>query len=650
MKNKKPLKILTAFMTLGCIAFTVCILKGCFPNTHRSVLFLSDIALLILTINMIRILSRDIRRFWGAFCLKASELWYYLVPKFNNFLSKYKTPLKIITGLGILVLLWIFRIMFQAAEIYNMGLTLVLSGVLTFIVTGSSFFSEDVNKVNTHFYDIREHFYSHPRYLCNFRNVQKGEAFDQDGNLIDDFSVPFLHLSKKGRTLDGNRFHIFLFDPIELVSQVEPRKEPRLLPVDDDGKPVPDFIADSKKIKEYIPNNFILSHLDQLMAAHPATQKDNSTLVRIEDIYTDSRDSKFSRRKDKNLAVSLPAGNSSTSTERLTCEISHTQNLYSLLTNRSADVCIGDITLRQLYEAGPQLDPFVDSEMSNHIGIQCVVFLEDIDSDDGHGNHKKYAVLCERAKTASINKLGIVATIGQRLHWDDWQNHYIASPDSKQDPENKQLTEEPVKEWVCQKLHEKFHIIKRDKMGHETVVSLFGDEPPFRIAIDDIKYLGCGREIYEMGRPQFFYSVTLLVNTTDLISFAEGIDQVKEANITAEEKNKKAAREAERLEMLEPADRFNNKIDADKTTTGMIDESYNNEPELYLADMTTFSYKTNSRDCEFDVVNAYADKTDFHNLTRHEKFNNIEDHCIANFYYYYFFLNRCETIDYSDKA
>ena len=146
--------------------------------------------------------------------------------------------------------------------------------------------------------------------------------------------------------------------------------------------------------------------------------------------------------------------------------------LAHLLTNRAVDYKIrGKVSLRELYEQGKTLTPLPESEFANHIGINALVFLEG----------RKYILLPERDNTGTIAKEMLTASLATRLKSSD-----MAAP----------MTREYI---------EKDAVLNYLQDGLKVKVSWINDHKE-NITV---KFLGASRDIYEGGKPTFFYVVDI---------------------------------------------------------------------------------------------------------------------------------------------
>ena len=205
------------------------------------------------------------------------------------------------------------------------------------------------------------------------------------------------------------------------------------------------------------PNNyfsldsFIKSQFFTLIEAHAMSKSTNSVTVRLTDvIHQPGADTAFLR------------------TTRSTY-LSH------MLTNRAMDYELKPgITIRSLFENTNHLVPLSRSRLSNHLGINALVFLKGADKTS-------YLLLPERGNNATVAKHKVTASIATRLEMDQtyFPNTYI------------------------DKLTAKY--IQEDCIRVAIDKAICVINPP----IDSIHFLGLSRDIYEGGKPTLFYVVYL---------------------------------------------------------------------------------------------------------------------------------------------
>ncbi len=171
-----------------------------------------------------------------------------------------------------------------------------------------------------------------------------------------------------------------------------------------------------------------------------------------------------------------------------TIKTSRTNYFNHLVTNRAADFKINDrITLREIYEYGPKLKPLEESAMSNHIGINALVF-----TNDG------YLFIPKRSGKSTVSKHKITSSIAAGFKLANDEDEVLDFKYFKDDE-------------IRRLLHKRLNMPK-DKADKAKL---------------DVEFLGFGRNIYEAGKPQFYFAVTLkdysfeniLTGSKELIQF-----------------------------------------------------------------------------------------------------------------------------------
>ncbi len=147
-----------------------------------------------------------------------------------------------------------------------------------------------------------------------------------------------------------------------------------------------------------------------------------------------------------------------------------------LVTNRAMDFVIDDVvSVRSLFEYGPLLKPLRTSDLSNHIGINAIVYLS-----DGTMLYK------QRSGTATISKGMLTSSIAMKIDLDE-----PARPLSAYD-----LLVAPVRQGLI------------DRLGiYDKRTSTPGRRQPLPLDEMDIYLLGVGRNVYEGGKPHLYYAV-----------------------------------------------------------------------------------------------------------------------------------------------
>lgn len=198
-------------------------------------------------------------------------------------------------------------------------------------------------------------------------------------------------------------------------------------------------------------DSFIKSQFFTLNEAHTMSTTANSITVRLIDV------------------IHQPGNDAAIIKTARSTYLSH------LLTNRALDYELkSGVTIRSLFENTNHLVPLSRSRLSNHLGVNALVFIK-----DKEGN--KYLLLPERGNNATVAKHKVTASIATRLEMDKehFPNTYIDK-----------LTSQYVEEGCI-----KFAISKAIRVTN----------PP----IDSIQFLGLSRDIYEGGKPTLFYTVNL---------------------------------------------------------------------------------------------------------------------------------------------
>ena len=260
------------------------------------------------------------------------------------------------------------------------------------------------------------------------------------------------------------------------------------------------FKVEDNPDKEFCLDDFVAGNYAQLFSAHSNSTKTNFSTVRLDDFD--------------------PITN--------TFHLSRSTYFNHLVTNRAIDFLLfDDVCLRDVLEYGPFLNPLSKSKMSNHIGINALVFLSD-----------NRLLLPRRNAKATISKNKITSSIAIMLDL----------------PKSGEVTAEYLlKDNIVNNLS------KRLKICEETVKKLDYT----------IEFLGFGQNIYEGGKPQFYYAVKINDFTT------EQYYESRKMFLKEEKKKKKKDR-----------------LDVDKC--------------VYAADYNTFKYKKDK--VKFTAYNQKARK------------------------------------------
>ena len=151
-----------------------------------------------------------------------------------------------------------------------------------------------------------------------------------------------------------------------------------------------------------------------------------------------------------------------------TLTMSRSTYFNHLITNRAADFKLeSGISLRDYYEYGTNVTGLKDSVMSNHLGVIALVYLKDGE-----------LLLPRRKETSTISKNKITSSIATRLNLPS---------------DNNITTEYLMKDCIMEEL------VSRTQINPALL-----DESEI-----DIEFLGCGQDIYEVGKPHLYYKVVL---------------------------------------------------------------------------------------------------------------------------------------------
>ncbi len=201
-------------------------------------------------------------------------------------------------------------------------------------------------------------------------------------------------------------------------------------------------VVDDKK-KFLTLDEFIMNNYELIFSAHTGSVKINSTTVRLDD---------FSLEGDT-----------------CTVYLSRSTVFNHLVTNRAIDFALFEgLTLRDVYEYGPTVSSYADSKMSNHIGINALVFLR-----DGR------LLIPRRNNVSTISKNQITSSIAVKLNF----------PSDSDTITSEYLFYKNIIENLGARVK-----LDTSKMDLDKV---------------DVEFLGFGQNLYEGGKPQFYYAVFL---------------------------------------------------------------------------------------------------------------------------------------------
>lgn len=157
------------------------------------------------------------------------------------------------------------------------------------------------------------------------------------------------------------------------------------------------------------------------------------------------------------------------SNNEFTLTLSRSTYFNHLITNRAADYKLeSGISLRDYYEYKTNITPLNESDMSNHLGVIALVYLKDGE-----------LLLPRRKENSTISKNKITSSIATRLN----------IPKNNSKITNEYLMKECIVEGIVSRTHLDPSWLKKDEIS--------------------IEFLGCGQDIYEIGKPHLYYKVVL---------------------------------------------------------------------------------------------------------------------------------------------
>ncbi len=191
-------------------------------------------------------------------------------------------------------------------------------------------------------------------------------------------------------------------------------------------------------------DDFIMGNYETLFSAHTNSTKINDITVRLD------------KYEEKDGVYTL--------------HLSRSTYFNHLVTNRAMDfILFEDISLRKVYEFGPLISSYEKSKMSNHVGVNALVFLSD-------GN----LLVPRRKKDSTISKNKITSSIAVKLN--------VPKTESGKIDEDYFF-----KQTIMDNLSARTKI-KPKYLSSENI---------------EIDFLGFGQNLYEGGKPQFYYAVYL---------------------------------------------------------------------------------------------------------------------------------------------
>ena len=231
--------------------------------------------------------------------------------------------------------------------------------------------------------------------------------------------------------------------------------------------------------KMYEPPQFIRDNVLEIMKAHENSYFNNWDTVRLDGYEI--------------------IGN------KLIARTSRSTYFSHLLTNRALDYRIDEVvSLRQMFEYRDRLSSLETSVFSNHLGVLGVIVL-----DGG------YTLFPHRANSSTISKNMITSGLAVALiHKETARSLSISS------------TEVPFKDYILKNLPDAMKIPGNCLYdGH--------DNPKHKVSV---RFLGFGRDVYEGGKPSFFYLIRVKMSVEEYFAYH---DQYKDSSEARIDRNKK---------------------------------------------------------------------------------------------------------------
>ncbi len=238
-----------------------------------------------------------------------------------------------------------------------------------------------------------------------------------------------------------------------------------------------DFKVVDNPQKQYEIPSFVDQNFLELLKAHDNSYIKNDDTVRLDDVLIEE--------------------------DKCTLYLSRSTYFNHLVTNRAMDFYFEGTTVRSVLEYGPTINSFKDSKMSNHIGVNALVFLSD------------GTILVPRRKNdATISKNQITSSIATRLGFPSVEQGIDEQP-------KKSSEQEITKEYF-------FHdnvvdsLTSRLKIPKEEVKNLDMT----------IKFIGLGQNIYEGGKPQTYFAIKINnLNKEDYYKLQQNVSQVGKIDV-----------------------------------------------------------------------------------------------------------------------
>lgn len=211
--------------------------------------------------------------------------------------------------------------------------------------------------------------------------------------------------------------------------------------------------------KMFQPTDVMSSYFVKLFGAHRGSFKKNGFTVRVDEL------------EEKNNVLLM--------------KTSRSTYFNHLISNRVMDYPFAkSLTLRKLYEPGPDITPIKNSVFSNHLGIIGIIETKD-----------HYFVINKRSKTGSTSKDLLVSPVAFGLS-----------------------------AGIRDKVDEKYIL---DKITLEANKRLRKNKEDKSDYVSEIINIGYGRDIYEGGKPHLFYLIKTNLAKDEYLKLFEESECVK---------------------------------------------------------------------------------------------------------------------------
>lgn len=208
--------------------------------------------------------------------------------------------------------------------------------------------------------------------------------------------------------------------------------------------------------KKFLPPQFVMENSLEIMKAHENSKIENTDTLRLDGYEL----------KDNKLII----------------KTSRSNYIYHLLTNRAVDYKIADeFSLRQLFEYRCRLSSLESSVFSNHIGLIGLIMLND-----------GYTLLPHRSSKSTMSKNMVTSGIAKPMILDN-SDLSFSTP----------VSEVPFKEYLLGLLPGSMKICAESLEAHT----------------HSVRFLGFGRDVYEGGKPAFFYLINVNMSVDEYYAY-----------------------------------------------------------------------------------------------------------------------------------